>query len=166
MFSKSKPSQDNAPKRPSAPSQAPAVARSNGSSGSSFSIIGDGIIITGNIESKVDLHIDGEVIGDVKCLSLVQGPSSKIKGAIVAQNASLSGAVEGSIDAGDLAIASSARIAGDVTYENVTIEQGGHVDGKFKHRSNKSPNLAKTTINKSELAIPLELADGERPNLS
>ena len=138
------------------------MARSNGSSGSSFSIIGDGITITGNIESKVDLHIDGEAIGDVKCLSLVQGPSSKIKGAIIAQHASLSGSVEGSIDAGDLAIASTARIGGDVTYENVTIEQGGHVDGKFKHRSNQAPNLAKSTLNKSEMAIPLELTEGDR----
>ncbi|MEH6702956.1 bactofilin family protein [Parasphingorhabdus sp.] len=138
------------------------MARSNGSSGSSFSIIGDGIIITGNIESKVDLHIDGEVIGDVKCLSLVQGPSSKIQGAIVAQNASLSGAVEGSIDAGDLAIASTARISGDVSYENVTIEQGGHVDGKFKHRSSTSPNLAKSTVNKGDLGMPLELTSGDK----
>ncbi|MEO9634476.1 MAG: polymer-forming cytoskeletal protein [Parasphingorhabdus sp.] len=138
------------------------MARNSGSTGSSFSVIGDGILITGNIESKVDLHIDGEVIGDVKCLSLVQGPTSKIKGAIVAQNASLSGSVEGSIDAGDLAIASTARIGGDVTYENVTIEQGGHVDGKFKHRSNKTPNIAKSTVNKSELAMPLELTEGDK----
>lgn len=138
------------------------MARSNGSSGSSFSIIGDGITITGNIESKVDLHIDGEVIGDITCLSLVQGPSSKINGAIVAQNASLSGSVEGSIDAGDLIISSSARIGGDVTYENVTIEQGGHVDGKFKHRSSKSPNLAKSTVNTAGMAIPLELTEGDK----
>lgn len=162
MFSRSKPSHDNGQRHQAAASQAPAVARSSGSSGSSFSIIGDGIVITGNIESKVDLHIDGEVIGDVKCLSLVQGPSSKIKGAIIAQNASLSGSVEGSIDAGDLAIASTARIGGDVTYENVTIEQGGHVDGKFKHRSSKSPNLAKSTVNMNEMAIPLELNSGDR----
>ena len=138
------------------------MARSSGSSGSSFSIIGDGITITGNIDATVDLHIDGEVIGDIKCLSLVQGPSSKIQGAITAQNASLSGAVEGSIDAGDLVIASSARIGGDVTYENVTIEQGGHVDGKFKHKSSKSPNLAKSTVNKAEMAIPLELTNGDK----
>ena len=162
MFSRSKPSHDNVPKHQAAPSQAPAVARSSGTSGSSFSIIGDGIVITGNIESKVDLHIDGEVIGDVKCLSLVQGPSSKIKGAIIAQNASLSGSVEGSIDAGDLAIASTARIGGDVTYENVTIEQGGHVDGKFKHRSSKSPNLAKSTVNMNEMAIPLQLSEDDK----
>jgi len=102
------------------------------------------------------------VIGDITCLSLVQGPSSKIKGAIVSQNASLSGSVEGSIDAGDLIISSSARIGGDVTYENVTIEQGGHVDGKFKHRSSKSPNLAKSTVSTASMAIPLELTEGDK----
>lgn len=138
------------------------MARSNGSSGSSFSIIGDGITITGNIDSKVDLHIDGEVIGDIRCLSLVQGPSSKIQGAIVAQHASLSGAVEGSIDAGDLVISSSARIGGDVSYENVTIEQGGHVDGKFKHKSAKSPNMAKSTVSVADKAMPLELTEGDK----
>lgn len=164
MFSKSKPSQDNAPvPQSSAPKkQAPPVARNNSSGGASFSIIGDGITITGNIDAKVDLHIDGEVIGDIKCLSLVQGPSSKIQGAITAQNASLSGAVEGSIDAGDLMILASARIGGDVTYENVTIEQGGHVDGKFKHKSSRSPNLAKSTVDVASKSPPLELTEGDK----
>lgn len=143
-------------------SQAPAVARTSASNGSSFSVIGDGITITGNIDAKVDLHIDGEVVGDIRCLSLVQGPSSKIQGAITAQNASLSGAVEGSIDAGDLVIAASARIGGDVTYENVTIEQGGHVDGKFKHKSNRSPNLAKSTVDVATKSPPLELTEGDK----
>ncbi|MEP2101007.1 MAG: polymer-forming cytoskeletal protein [Parasphingorhabdus sp.] len=138
------------------------MARSSASNGSSFSIIGDGITITGNIEAKVDLHIDGEVIGDIRCLSLVQGPSSKIQGAIVAQNASLSGSVEGSIEAGDLVISSSARIGGDVSYENVTIEQGGHVDGKFKHKSAKSPNLAKTTVDMAKKSPPLELTSDDK----
>ena len=138
------------------------MARSNGTGGSSFSIIGDGITITGNIDSRVDLHIDGEVIGDIKCLSLVQGPSSKIQGAITAQNASLSGSVEGSIEAGDLVISSTARISGDVAYENVTIEQGGHVDGKFKHKSAKAPNLAKSTVDMKSASPPLELTEGDK----
>lgn len=138
------------------------MARSSASNGSSFSIIGDGITITGNIDAKVDLHIDGEVIGDIKCLSLVQGPSSKIQGAITAQNASLSGSVEGSIDAGDLVISSSARIGGDVIYENVAIEQGGHVDGKFKHKSSRSPNIAKTTVDLASKSPPLELTSDDK----
>jgi len=138
------------------------VARNSATNGSSFSVIGDGITITGNIDAKVDLHLDGEVIGDIKCMSLVQGPSSKIQGAIIADNASLSGSVEGSIEAGDLIISSSARIGGDVSYENVTIEQGAHVDGSFKHKSSRSPNLTKTTVDMAKKSPPLELTPDDK----
>lgn len=110
------------------------MARSSGTRGASFSVIGDGITITGNIHAEVDLHVDGKVDGDIVCASLVQGPTSVIKGAIIAQSASLSGTVEGSIDAGELVIAASARITGDVGYEKLQIEQGGHVDGQFRHK--------------------------------
>ena len=132
------------------------MARNNGTGGSSFSIIGDGIAVTGNIEAKVDLHIDGEVIGDVTCASLVQGPSSRIRGAIVAQAASLSGTVEGTIDAGDLVVSASARISGDVAYDNLTIEQGGHVDGQFTHKS--AASRRKTDPDKP--APSLEVTEG------
>lgn len=146
------------------------MGRNSAGNGSSFSSIGEGITITGNIDAKVDLHIDGEVIGDVKCLSLVQGPSSKIQGSIIASNARLSGSVEGSIEAGDLTISASARIGGDVSYENITIEQGAHVDGRFKHKSSRSPNLtqnsaqnsARATADTAKKAPPLELTAGDK----
>jgi len=105
------------------------------SSNSTFSVIGSDVVITGNVAAKVDLHIDGKVDGDVKCQSLVQGEASEIRGAVVAEKARLAGVVEGSIDARELTIEASARIKGDVVYESITIEQGGHVDGQFKHRN-------------------------------
>ena len=123
--------------------------------------VGESGKVSADINAK-SVKIDGEVNGDIKCLSLVQGPSSKIKGAIIAKSASLSGAVEGSIDAGDLVISSSARIGGDVVYENVTIEQGGHVDGKFKHQSSKTPHVAKSTMSVADKAPPLELTEGDK----
>ncbi|MEW4468662.1 polymer-forming cytoskeletal protein [Parasphingorhabdus sp. JC815] len=142
------------------------MARNNATNGSSFSVIGDGIVITGNIDATVDLHLDGEVIGDIKCLSLVQGPSSKIQGAIVADRASLSGSVEGSIEAGDLVISSSARIGGDVSYENVTIEQGAHVDGSFKHKSSRSAKPAQTQAKAQTQAQAKPAADMTKDSLS
>jgi len=113
------------------------------SSNSTFSVIGSDVVITGNVAAKVDLHIDGKVDGDVKCQSLVQGEASEIRGAVVAEKARLAGVVEGSIDARELTIEASARIKGDVVYESITIEQGGHVDGQFKHR-NQAMNSQKS----------------------
>lgn len=101
----------------------------------SFSMIASDVDITGNISAKVDLHIDGNVHGDVSCASLVQGESSTITGKVIAESARLSGKVEGSIEAAELIIEASARITGDVSYEKLTIATGGHVDGKFKHKS-------------------------------
>jgi cytoskeletal protein CcmA (bactofilin family) len=99
-----------------------------------FSILGADVVVTGNIAASVDLHIDGKIEGDLKCANLVQGESSEIRGAVVADSAKLAGLVDGSIEAKSLTIHASARITGDVTYESVTIEQGAHVDGKLTHR--------------------------------
>ncbi len=102
---------------------------------STFSVIGGDVVITGNISAKVDLHVDGRVEGDITCASLVQGESSTILGAIIAETARLSGTVNGSVDARDLVITASAQVTGDISYETITIEQGGHVDGQFRHKS-------------------------------
>lgn len=127
--------------------QANPPARNNvRSSGHTFSIIASDVEITGNLTAKVDLHIDGRVQGDVTCGSLVQGEGSVISGKVVAESARLSGQVDGSIEANDLVIEASARINGDVLYQNLTIAPGGQVDGKFKHRSSTAPNIRKATV--------------------
>lgn len=105
---------------------------------STFSVIGADVVITGNISAKVDLHIDGRVEGDIACASLVQGEASAIQGAIIAETARLAGTVHGSVDARELVITASAHVTGDVSYETITIEQGGHVDGQFRHKSKGS----------------------------
>ena len=137
MFSKSRPTQtsESAP----APSASVPARMATGARHTTFSIIGADVIITGNVSASVDLHVDGRIEGDIACASLVQGQDSMIKGAVIAETAKLSGTVEGSIAARDLTIQSSARITGDVTYENLVIEQGSQVDGRFAHRRAGSP---------------------------
>ncbi len=100
-------------------------------SGSTFSVIGADVVIKGDINATADLHVDGTIEGDIKCASLVQGESSSISGAVVAESARLSGKVNGSITARELVILKSARIEGDVHYDALTIEQGAQVDGRF-----------------------------------
>ena len=54
--------------------------------------------------------------------------------AVIAETAKLAGLVDGSIEAKTLIVHASARITGDVFYENITIENGGKVEGKLSHR--------------------------------
>jgi len=100
-------------------------------SGSTFSVIGADVTITGNLSASADLHIDGTVLGDITCASLVQGEKSALNGAVVAESARLAGKVTGSITAKELVILKTARIEGDVHYDALTIEQGAQVDGRF-----------------------------------
>ncbi|MBA4007454.1 MAG: cell shape determination protein CcmA [Erythrobacter sp.] len=100
-------------------------------SGSTFSVIGADVTITGNISATADLHIDGRIDGDITCASLVQGEKSAINGVVTADAARLAGKVTGSITAKELVILKTARIEGDVHYDALTIEQGAEVDGRF-----------------------------------
>lgn len=153
MFSKSKASPE---------SVQTAAQRNNGNvrnnSGHTFSIIASDVEIVGNLNARVDLHIDGKVQGDVTCGNLVQGEGSIIAGKVIAEAARLSGSVEGSIEANDLVIESTARITGDVVYTNLTIAPGGQIEGKFRHKSSGgAPSISRTTVDISKVADPLIL---------
>ena len=115
---------------------APVQRQQTGSSAmaATFSILGTDVSIKGDLNATADLHIDGNVEGDITCVALVQGEKSTVTGAIRAESARLSGTIHGLIEAGELVILKTARIHGDVSYDSLTIEQGAQVDGKFSHR--------------------------------
>lgn len=123
MFSKSRKSPQSA-----------SATTATGARNTPFSIIGSDVVVTGNITASVDLHIDGKVEGDIGCATLVQGAESEIRGSITAETARLAGLVDGAVTARDLFIERTARIMGDIAYDNITIEQGGQVVGRFSHR--------------------------------
>ena len=101
---------------------------------SQISVIGADIVVTGNIEAQVDLHIEGRVLGDVRCATLILGEKSSVTGSIYAQRVRVSGTVEGAVETRDLAIESGARVQGDVTYSRIRIANGGVVEGNMVYR--------------------------------
>ena len=100
-----------------------------------FSVIGPDVTISGAIAATADLHIDGRIEGDVNCSNLAQGAESQIFGDLTADTARLAGAVEGVVRVKQLTVERTAKIIGDVEYESITIENGGHIDGRLKHMS-------------------------------
>ena len=102
-------------------------------------MLGPDTVITGNIEASADLHIDGRVEGDIACNALVQGEDSEITGAISAQNVRIAGIVRGTISARDVVILRTARIAGDIAYDTLTIEQGARLEGRLSPSGGQTP---------------------------
>jgi cytoskeletal protein CcmA (bactofilin family) len=115
----------------------------SGRSGASMSFIGAEVVITGNVNASGDIHLDGTIEGDLSCGTLTQGSSGKVHGHVTADKATLAGAVDGTISARDLVIESSARITGDLSYENVSIETGAQVDGRVSHRASADTSTLK-----------------------
>ncbi|HEV7288672.1 polymer-forming cytoskeletal protein [Sphingomonas sp.] len=116
-------------------SPAPLTQSGGASKRGMFSVIGPDIVITGSIRATSELHIEGRVEGDVDCSTLVQGADSQIFGSVTVESARVAGAIEGTVRAKLLTVERTARITGDVEYETITIENGGHVDGRLKHMS-------------------------------
>ncbi|MGB3798106.1 MAG: polymer-forming cytoskeletal protein [Alteraurantiacibacter sp.] len=111
--------------------------------GGTFSVLGTDVTIRGDVEASADLHVDGKVVGNIACASLVQGEGSRIEGEIKAETARLSGEVEGTISVRNLVVLKTAQINGDVSYDTLTIEQGASVEGRFAPLSAKSGQAGK-----------------------
>ena len=111
-----------------------------------FSLIGSDVTITGDIAAGTDLHIDGAVTGDVTCAALVIGKGGRVAGKVIADTARIAGAVEGSVRAATLVIEAGAQISGDVEYGTITIETGGHVDGRLSRADGEPVKLIASSV--------------------
>lgn len=109
----------------------PLATAGNGRRGM-FSVIGSDVVIAGNVNASAELHVEGRIEGDVDCAALIQGAESHIVGGVTAETARIAGAIEGAVRVRQLTVERSARITGDVEYENITIENGGHIDGRMR----------------------------------
>jgi cytoskeletal protein CcmA (bactofilin family) len=113
-----------------------------------YSFIGPEVVVTGDIETPGQLHVDGRVNGDVRCGSLSQGESGAIAGNISVDDARLAGLIDGAVSAGTLLLEATVRVTGDVLYETLTVATGAQVDGRFKRRHGQSDgsNTAKAAL--------------------
>ena len=57
------------------------------------------LTITGNVESKGELHLNGRVQGDVRCVALVLGENAQLEGNVVAEDVMVRGRLIGSVRA-------------------------------------------------------------------
>jgi cytoskeletal protein CcmA (bactofilin family) len=119
-----------------------------------MSVIGNGIVVTGNIQADVDLHIEGRVEGDVHCSTLILGERGSVTGNVFAERVRVSGTVEGGVQTTDLAIESTARVRGDVTYSRLRIANGGIIAGSMTHRPLAEDHDAGAGLDEDESAAP------------
>jgi cytoskeletal protein CcmA (bactofilin family) len=100
------------------------------------SVIGADLRITGNLESKGDVRVDGQVEGDIRAQRIVIGEQAHTTGNLVAEVIEVRGTVQGSIRGHAVTLASTGRVDADVFHKSLTIEQGAIFEGRSRRSDN------------------------------
>jgi cytoskeletal protein CcmA (bactofilin family) len=122
----------------------PPVMAAGGTSGAA-SVIGTDLTVTGNLLSKGEIQIEGQVQGDLTAGRVVVGPNAKITGGIVADEIEVQGTVHGSIRGMRVTLKANSRVEGDVFHQMLAIEQGAYFEGKSR-RSENPKEVARTEV--------------------
>jgi len=94
--------------------------------------IGKAVKVVGQIFSREDLFVDGEVEGTVEALEhkLTIGPHGTMRAAIKAREVAVLGSVQGNVDAADkIEIRKDAKVVGDIKTARIIIEDGAYFKG-------------------------------------
>jgi cytoskeletal protein CcmA (bactofilin family) len=103
------------------------------SSGSQASI-GKAVKINGQIFSKEDLYIDGDVEGTVELHEnkLTIGPNGRVQAAVRAREVVVLGAIQGNVEASErIDIRKEAKLVGDIKTARIVIEDGAYFKGSI-----------------------------------
>jgi cytoskeletal protein CcmA (bactofilin family) len=107
------------------------VPRPARSAATGLSFIGPEVVISGDVSTEAQLHVDGRIDGNVRCQQLIQGAAGTVSGNIQADEARIAGTVEGQVNVRTLFVEASARIMGDIAYETISIDAGAQLEGRL-----------------------------------
>ena len=96
--------------------------------------IGKAVKISGQIYSKEDLYIDGDVEGTIElqenCLTI--GPNGKVRSNVTAHKVVILGNVQGNVAASDkLEVRKDAKLVGNIKTARIVIEDGAYFKGSI-----------------------------------
>lgn len=100
-------------------------------------LIAKSVRVQGDVEFAGGLHLDGQVVGNVRAdrqnpSSLSVSETGSIEGAVEATEVVLHGTVRGDIVArGRVVLGASARVEGDVHYGVIEMTLGAQITGKL-----------------------------------
>ena len=93
--------------------------------------IGAGTTITGDIQSKGDIRVDGNLKGSVNTLGkVVLGKEGVIEGDVICNSADISGTLKAKITVSQLlSLKATAKLNGDIVTNKLSIEPGAAFTG-------------------------------------
>src|SRR5579863_2806153 len=121
-------------------------------------VIGKSVMIKGQIFSREDLTIDGEIDGAVELQEhrLTVGPHGKLQAGVKAREIVVLGTIHGNVEASDkIDIRKDAKLVGDIKTARIVIEDGAYFKGSI--------DIARPEIGKTQAAAPQQKAPAAAP---
>jgi len=128
-------------------------------------LIGRDVTIEGGtLTSTETIRIDGTYIGEISCKgNILIGETGLIQGNIIAQNILVSGKIEGNIAAaGEVHLSTTCEVIGDISYENLIIDEGAKFTGNCKTIVNHQSQL--TAIKEDDKPKPQAQLTAKKEN--
>ena len=110
------------------------------------SVIGTDLTVMGNLVSRGEVQVDGEIQGDIHGTNIVVGEKAKITGGIIAEEVVVRGHVMGSIRGKRVMLQSTSHVEGDVFHQALSIEQGAFFEGKSRRSEDPTAGIARPEI--------------------
>jgi cytoskeletal protein CcmA (bactofilin family) len=118
------------------------------------SIIGEDLTVRGNITSKGEIQIDGEIEGDIRCGSLLLGDKAKVTGGVAAEDVVVRGHLVGSIRGLRITLQAQSNVEGDIVAQSLAIEQGAYFEGKSRRSDDPLTEIKAPDANGSATSGP------------
>lgn len=97
-------------------------------------MIGKSVKVVGQIFTKEDLYVDGDVEGTIESLEnkVTIGPNGRVQASIRARDAIILGQVQGNVETSDkVDIRKDAKLVGDIVAARISIEDGALFKGSI-----------------------------------
>jgi cytoskeletal protein CcmA (bactofilin family) len=122
------------PKKETTPVSSTPAGRFDPESRGSSATIGKAVKINGQIHSKEDLYVDGDVEGTVEAPEhkLTIGPNGTVHAMVKAREVVALGSIQGNVEATDkIEIRKDAKLIGDIKTARIIIEDGAYFKGSI-----------------------------------
>ena len=116
------------------PERAQVPALSSDGTSPALATIGRAVKIFGQIYSKEDLYVDGDLEGTLEVVNhkLTIGPNATVHAGVKAREIVVSGTIQGNMEAAEkIEIRKDARLVGDIRAPRIIIEDGAYFKGSI-----------------------------------
>lgn len=121
------------------------TVRGTGGDRHNQSVLQEGVVVRGEVETKGDLRLDGKLEGKIRVTErLTIGASGSVNAEVEANEVIVMGSFEGSIRARNrLELRKGARVVGDVHSPSLIVEEGVFFEGHSKMGSTADDSKSK-----------------------